>query len=75
MKLPLIASLLETKSGGKRDTDFGNMDGWESGVELTWPEAKITRDSKTMQLCAHVGERCVGKWDLKANKGHVELED
>lgn len=75
MKLPLIVSLLEIKSSGKRDEDFGNMDGWESGVELTWPEAEVTRDNKTMILHAHVGKRCVGTWDIKANKGYVELED
>ncbi len=40
MNIPLIKSLFEAE---KRDTDYGNVDGWEAGIEQVWPEAKITR--------------------------------
>lgn len=62
---------------GKRDTDFGNSEGWEAGVEQVWPDAKITRKSvgKANQLVAEIGSRVVGIWDFKADSGFIELED
>ncbi len=73
MNIPLIKSLFEAE---KRDTDYGNMDGWEASIDQVWPEAKITRkiNTRKVQWLAHVVTKCVGEWDMQDNKGYVAIE-
>jgi hypothetical protein len=62
--------LLEQK---KIDDDFGNYEGWSSNVELVWPEAEITKVK--FKFFAKVENEIVGEWDIKANKGFIQLSD
>jgi hypothetical protein len=55
------------------DDDFDSYDGWSYNVELVWPEAKITKVKFT--YFAKVDDTIVGEWDIKTNKGYVQLSD
>lgn len=64
-----LAEIVEPKV----DSDFGNFDGWESSLEMIWPEAKTTH--KNFVTTAIVDDKIVGEWNHKTNKGFVNLEE
>lgn len=66
-----------TASTKNMDTDFDNYDGWhDAGIELMWPEAKITREKTTKGQVskAMVGDKLVGVWHHSGNSGYVMKE-